>query len=244
MPLPRSWKPVRTRGLTLIGPRGDGGYVTTEAALADVDVLISFGLGDDWGFEEDFRTRTGARVDVYDHTVGWHWWPYYTLRSLYRRHFRLLTKPLSYARFIARRGVTHHRRAVGSGEGGTVSLAQIVADLPDDASLFLKMDIEGAEYSVLDDIVTHRHRFTGMAMEFHEVGRHRARIEAFVAALEGFAVVAAYPNNAYPADAAGDPRLLEMSFVRKDFLDPDAAAEPIAMPQTIAGNPPITLTFA
>ena len=241
--LPLAWKPVPSDGLTLVGPREDGGYVTTEAAIPPVDVLVSMGLGDDWRFEVDFQKRSGAQVVVYDHTVGWTSWPLYLAKSIYRRHWRNLVKPLGYARFLMRRHVRHVRSAVGDGTGGTVSLAQIVEGLPEDATLYLKMDIEGAEYPVLRDLVALRHRFTGAVMELHDIAEHRAEIGAFLAAMDDFAIVAAHPNNYYPVDADGDPRLLEISLTRRDLVNENPAAQPIKMPRTIAANPDIELHF-
>jgi hypothetical protein len=243
MVLPLAWKPVASEGLALVGPREDGGYVTTEAAIAPVDVLISMGLGDDWRFEVDFQRRSGARVVVYDHTVGWTSWPMYLAKSVYRRHWGNLVKPLGYARFLMRRHVRHVRSAVGDGTSGTVSLSQIVEDLPRDATLFLKMDIEGAEYPVLRDLVALRHRFTAMVMELHDIAEHRQDIDAFFAAMDDFAIVSAHPNNYYPVDADGDPRLLEVSLTRRDLVKENPAARPITMPQTIAANPDIELRF-
>jgi hypothetical protein len=241
--LPRAWAPVPVEDLVLVGPRGDGGYVACAAAIAPVTLLISMGLSDDWRFEEDILRRTNARVECFDHSVTPAFWFSYTMRALRHRRFGQIFRFLSYSRFFSSDKAHHRRLMIGSDGPGAVSLDTIIAPLPESETLFLKMDIEGGEYAILDQIIAARHRFTGMVMELHEVDQRRAEIAAFLEGLSDFTIVAMHPNNYFGADANGDPYLLEVSLMRNDFVKPNPSARAPVLPPTIADKPDVTLIF-
>jgi hypothetical protein len=52
-----------------IGRSQDGGYVVCTEACSDSEVLYSYGVSDDWSFEEEFSNRFGCNSFLYDHTV-------------------------------------------------------------------------------------------------------------------------------------------------------------------------------
>jgi hypothetical protein len=52
-----------------IGREEDGGYVILDEACKLTDVLYSYGVSDDWSFEEDFCNRYKCKANLYDHTV-------------------------------------------------------------------------------------------------------------------------------------------------------------------------------
>lgn len=241
--LPISWKPVPADGLVLIGPLGDGGYVASEAAMKPVRTLISMGLYDDWRFEEDFRRRTGAKVVCFDHSVTTKFWLLYTVKALLRRRFHQLSRFVRYRRFFGSPEVRHERLMVGQDAPGVVSLDTILKSIPADEPLFLKMDIEGGEYSILDQLVAARSRFTGMVMELHEIDKRRAEVERFFDAMPEFTIVAMHPNNYFPPDKNGDPLLLEVSLMRSEFVHRNPKARVPALPRTIPANPDIPLNF-
>ena len=62
--IPKFLKPKVTGDLFRIGSSNDGGYVIPKNAAADTDTLISFGLFDDWKFEEDFKNLRIAKSFV------------------------------------------------------------------------------------------------------------------------------------------------------------------------------------
>ena len=46
--------------------------------------------------------------------------------------------------------------------------------------IFLKIDIEGSEYRILDQIIAQQNLLTGMVIEFHDCDLHYRRIEKFI----------------------------------------------------------------
>ena len=214
--LPESWKPVSTAALTRLGAPHEGGYVVSSKAIDRSCILLSMGLCADWSFEADYICRTGRRVICYDHSVDKIFWAWYTLHGLVRMSRERLAKFLKYREFFSSGKAEHRRIKVGYDVPGSASLGTILRAISEE-QLFLKVDIEGSEYRVLSDIVSHAGRFTGMVMEFHDIDLHRQRISDFLACLEEFAVVNLHANNFGGIDARGNPLVIEVSLARKDY---------------------------
>lgn len=241
--LPITWEPVSASGAMLVGPKGDGGYVVVCKSMACVTLLISMGLNDDWRFEEDFNRRTGASVVCFDGSVDARFWVLHLVKSALRLHVWSMFHYLRYRRFFSRPNIRHERKMVGYDGPKCVSLETILSDVPD-RTVFLKMDIEGAEYRVLDDIVRHSHRFTAIVIEFHEVDLHRNRIDRFLGSLTDFAITALHPNNWGGVDRDGDPLVLEMTLTRLEFVTQRAHGEnAVALPQTNPKLPDVVARF-
>jgi hypothetical protein len=228
--LPASWKPVAVGPLVRVGAAHDGGYVLAEAALKETSLLLSMGLSDDWSFEEDFHARTGARILCFDGSVTRRFWIKHAILNLLHRRPRRALRFAAYRRFFARRGVEHRQQMIGYDGPGSVSLDTLMAELQGER-IFLKCDIEGWEYRIFDQIARHAARFTGIAMELHDVDLHRDRISALLERLIDFRVVDLHANNFCPADPGGDPMVLEISLVRADLVPAGATqAPPLAAP--------------
>ena len=46
--------------LIRLGKSNDGGYCIPEKSLDEANILFSFGLDDNWSFEEHFKKKSGA----------------------------------------------------------------------------------------------------------------------------------------------------------------------------------------
>ena len=75
----------------------------------------------------------------------------------------------------------------------------------------LKIDIEGAEYGILNDICGISGRLVGLVMEFHEVAERIDEIEAFMARLP-LNLCHVHCNNYGKIDDRGLPEAIELSF--------------------------------
>jgi FkbM family methyltransferase len=83
--------------------------------------------------------------------------------------------------------------------------------------IFLKIDIEGAEYRTLEDILAHEDRITGAAIEFHDIDLNRDRISRFFSSLKSLRITNVHANNFGGADANGDPLVIEVTLARAMF---------------------------
>jgi hypothetical protein len=243
--LPSSWKPTEHPGpLVRLGAANDGGYPVSPRSVERTEVLLSMGLNDDWRFEEDFRRRRpNVRILCFDHSVTGRFWAKYTLFALMKMNLGRARKVLGYRRFFRQAGVEHRRLMIGYDGPGSVSLKTILAETDSDA-IFLKCDIEGGEYRILDDVVANQHRFTAIAIEFHDLDLQRPRIDRFIRGLDRFAIVRVHANNFGGVDPSGDPLVIEMTLTRSDLIDrADPAAPAVAETPNNPAAPNIELAF-
>ncbi len=227
----RAVLPEQLRGLPgcdviRLGPAGDGGYLVAEDVLGHVEWLVGLGMSDDWRFEAHLQSLTDCRVSVYDPTVTPRFWARRAAGRLRRRLTRTLDLDvlrtndesgfLRYRRFFAHRHREHMAVRVGPGPG-EASLAHILDRYPDRA-VFVKMDIEGAEWQQLDALIERRDRIVGAAIEFHGVPERMPELLAFVAAATSWSVIGVSVNNVAGVDETATPQVVEVSFARTDLL--------------------------
>ena len=67
--IPNELKPKNHFNLVRLGKDNDGGYLICENSIKDSSCLVSFGISDDYSFEEDFRNRNNNKVLAFDPTV-------------------------------------------------------------------------------------------------------------------------------------------------------------------------------
>ena len=100
------------------------------------------GIGNDTSFEEDFVKINDCQIDAYDGTI--------------EKDVDFFTIP------------NRNLHTVNIGHGlGNKKLSDILAD--EDRNVFLKCDIEGSEYEILNELIIHSHKFSGIVIEFHDV---------------------------------------------------------------------------
>ena len=81
--IPKFLKPKVTSDLIRLGSLNDGGYVIPRNAVIDTDTLISFGLCDDWKFEEDFKNLKNCKILCFDHSVTPKFWIIRFIKNCY-----------------------------------------------------------------------------------------------------------------------------------------------------------------
>jgi hypothetical protein len=223
----RDFHPVASDSLARIGNANDGGYVVPLAAVKAADALLSFGLSHDWSFERDFKARNkGAIVHCYDHTVSLRTAFEYSIGQLPRfvvqRKASALRKTLTWVDYILffRADKTHFRQRLWRDrQSGSVTIEDAFSRLPAGCQVFVKMDIEGSEYRVLDDLLRYSRNIVSIAMEFHDVDILPDRFAALVEKIKReFHIVHIHGNNMGGATPSGFPIALEMTFLNKRFF--------------------------
>jgi len=67
-----------------LGKNYDGGYVVSKKAVLNSKNLISFGVYDDWSFENDFiKKNNKINIFLFDGTINFVFWIKYLVKSLY-----------------------------------------------------------------------------------------------------------------------------------------------------------------
>lgn len=211
------------------GNSKDGGYVLPSSVLATIDAVVSFGLSTDWSIEEDLaRANNQLTIHVYDHSVGVKSFA----RALKNATFKFLGGRTSLAELRSR--YSTYAGYKNFFVGNRIHFRERIfnrRDNPNDATIdlvfrrvvaarhvFLKMDIEGAEYRVIPQILTFSDRIDLMVVEFHDTDPSRAIFEDQVnAILDHFNIVHLHGNNIAGVAADGLPECLEITFLSKRF---------------------------
>ena len=63
-------KPDGLYKLIRVGKDNDGGYLICENSLKNSNILISFGISDDFSFERHFQTINDIDIFAYDPSVN------------------------------------------------------------------------------------------------------------------------------------------------------------------------------
>jgi len=69
--LPLSFKPKVLFDLVRIGKNNDGGYLVCKNSLKETELLISFGIGNDFSFEENFFKLKKVSIHAYDPSINY-----------------------------------------------------------------------------------------------------------------------------------------------------------------------------
>ena len=216
--LPKFLQPKSIDTLERIGGNNDGGYIIDGKNILNSDVLIGLGMSDDWSFEENFNSLNSVPTYIYDETVS--------LKKFLKKcskYIIRINKPkifihwfktvLSYIKFF-KGDKFHLKKLVGIDlSPNYLSLNTILNKLKikNFSHVFLKIDIEGWEYRLLDDLILHAGIIEGLAIEFHDADLHLNRIENFITKFP-LSLVHTHINNYSPLNTNGVPIAIECSF--------------------------------
>jgi hypothetical protein len=137
--LPKVLMPFSCNDLVRIGKDNDGGYLINLEDVNKTTTLLSFGVGEDISFERHFTAINKCPVIAYDNTVS----------NIHTDFFQ------------------NDNSHVEKNVVDDISFINTLKDLPD--NVFLKCDIDGSEYYILEDIIRNDNKFSGISMEFHSI---------------------------------------------------------------------------
>lgn len=216
--IPEVLMPYDCGGLVRLGRDFDGGYVVNQQDVEKAKGLLSFGVSYDWSFEKDFTAINDVPLVAYDGSVTLDQiWKHYWKNILRVDRFDLMREAW-YGIFFLRAffdGKKRHfeSRFVGSETKDVyIGFDAVVRKAPFD-EFFLKMDVEGSEYEMLDLLLDFAPRTIGLAIEFHEVGENLEKIIEFVSRYP-LTLVHTHINNCAPPIEKNLPQLVELSFSR------------------------------
>jgi hypothetical protein len=219
--LPKFLQPKKTDSLKRIGKNNDGGYIIDEKNIRNSDVLIGLGMSDDWSFEEDFNSINSVPTYIYDNSVDFNFFlkkcQKYVVRINKPRIFlHWLMVAFKYKKFF-RFNKFHYKKLVGFNlPPDFVSLGNILVELKRDrfSHIYLKIDIEGWEYRVLNDLILYSEIIEGLAIEFHDVDLHLDKIENFINKFS-LNLIHTHCNNYSQINENKTPLAIECTFSRE-----------------------------
>jgi len=220
------FRPYSCDELIRLGRNNDGGYLAEKISVLSADALLSYGIDHDWSFEEDFKNYNDCVIHTYDGSIG----PKFfikklkmriigTLKSPSKKYFQeskyWLKLPIRFYKFFkiikTNKGPNHYEKFIGR-EHNKVSLINTLSNLPmNKKNIFLKIDIEGSEYEILNEIIESSSLFTGLIIEFHSVQKNIEFIENFIKYFN-LKLIHIHINNYGMLENENQPSVLELSF--------------------------------
>ena len=247
--LPKEFKPKYEYDLIRLGGNFDGGYLVERNSIQNSKSLITLGLGYEWRFEKEYYNLYKKPIDCYDHTVN-----YSSVKKLSRKFLasglirifkpKYFTKKNFFKELkekifmfkdyknLFQNDVKHIVKRVGPGFGpGSegISLKDILKK-NDRLPCFIKIDIETSEYRILEELIENQEKFTGIAIEFHDVDLHLDKILKFITSLN-MTLVHIHPMN-QALTVNGTPIQIELSFAKnpKKIGETSKIPHPLDMP--------------
>ncbi|MDR2509547.1 MAG: hypothetical protein LBC77_02760 [Spirochaetaceae bacterium] len=232
--------PIELDDLVRVGNDFDGGYILSKRMIEKTKIVLSFGVNDDWTFEEDFASIKDVKIYSYDYStknlpfMSGNFEINYVL--MVYNFFRLKrSRVLHQIRYI--REQVHLLKSFKMffdekkdhffvpkfieryDDEQTTCFKTIFKELGavDDLSIFLKMDIDGVEYLCLYDLIPYLDKINGMVIEFHNLEIADMKCEELLNEFsKKFYVAHTHGNNnrklIYRTNI---PTILEMSFINK-----------------------------
>ncbi len=216
--LPSFLKPLYETDLIRLGGIADGGYIIPEKSVKMTEILYSFGLSTDWSFEEAIYKEIKPKIYCYDHTVSWK-----TFFKSFTEYPQIIFHYFKYKNFFNNKDRFHIKKRIspkGSynyshDENITEDINSII-NLAKERSIMLKIDIEGDEYRILEQIKKNSHLFNCLIIEFHNVDLHLDKISNFINKFD-LQLVHLHVNNWSMISPVDVPRALELTFSPQEF---------------------------
>lgn len=201
--------PVAVPDLIRLGGQMDGGYLVPQSAVNYSQGLLSFGLGDDFTFDQDWhRLKPQDPIHMYDASVDGN-----NIKIRVNTGVRGDINIKSEYHQFFQGNVKHWVEYIGP-ENFAEALDRIGVD-----QVFIKMDIEGSEYPLIDLFVQHHKRIVGIAMEWHDCANRDPKWKEAVDKLNThYAIVHLHGNNHVTPDAEGIFGCMELTHVRRDLV--------------------------
>lgn len=220
--------------LTRVGRNHDGGYVVPSLVLENTTFLFSGGYGNDFSFEKDFLSKSKASsVFLYDFSITMLSLISDCLRSFISAALRRSHYPISYhlrniltylqLKKTPRITLIHKKLSVveNSDKSKITDLTSAFNSIStnDQELFFCKLDIEGSEYELINELVILESRISGLVVEFHDTYSRRATFINSLHSLSGsYAVVHTHVNNYGGISIDGQPKVYEISLLNRRFL--------------------------
>ena len=246
--LPKNFKPDGLYDLIRLGSDHDGGYLVDPSTIEESKALLALGIGKNWSFEKDFLNKKTIKVHAYDYSIGIIFWLKHFIKRFMSIFIGRFTAPyhavmlfLEFRKFFNDEA-TLYLEKIGSNSNENTTLDETVSRLGK-KPFFLKADIEGYEYQILEEVIGFKDDLSGLVIEFHKVSDNREIIEQFINEID-LELIHIHPNN-NRFDEDGDPQCIELTFSKNPIKLSDVFESPNLLDQdNVPRKNPIQLRFS
>ena len=247
----KNFKPKVVGDLIRLGnKKKDGGYLISKRQIGITKVLIGLGVNYDWTFEEEFK-KSNPAIDIYcyDFSVGKFQYFKNFVLSVFnslspntyaniahkKMEASVIVQPFidvkTYFEFIKffdpkknnfffQKGISDYSSNKFITIDEMIKNIRNFDDLGDD-SVFLKMDIEGSEYDILEDVIKYSSKINGLVIEFHNSKQLWTELNFLMDELKQYyEIIHVHGNNCcgYIPNTQ-IPNLIEISLIKRHLLN-------------------------
>ena len=225
--------PYSQETLSRLGIDKDGGYVVVERLIYNSNILVSFGMGDEFSFEEDFlKKKVENKVFIFDYSINHRIYVQNIFRII-RRIFKLKRKYndllmmlntfKNFRKFINKNNVEFFSKRITNKivNKNDINLKGIfdLLSINKNEKINLKIDIEGDEYKIIDDIMVYQNQISQIVMEFHDMHTKKKEFFESVKKLQKlFTIVHLHANNYNKCNSDGFPINVEITLCRNEYI--------------------------
>jgi hypothetical protein len=242
MSISNIFKPKFTYQLQRVGKNNDGGYLVGINTIKQSKVLISYGINDDWSFEKKFyKINNKIKIMTFDNKLNF----FFLLKKLLNNFFKIFLP--SYKSFFFRSVLNifdYFFFIKNKHEQKKIIIGDTLKIIKKNSLIFFKIDIEGSEYQVLDELIKIKNKITGIVIEFHYPEKNLQKIKSFIRKIN-LKLTHIHGNNFWGINRKGNPNLLEITFEK----NPKIISKKIKFPHALdmPNNPykkDLTLNFS
>ena len=219
--LPKSFKPKFKFDLVRVGRNYDGGYLLGLKTLKNTQTLVSLGINDDWSFEKHFhKLNKCCEIVMFDDQLN--------LFFLIKKFFNYKYKNLKLrAMMNIFNYLVFFKNKIIKLRINQKKFKSIIRNYK--KNVLLKIDIEGDEYLILNEIIFFKNKFNGLIIEFHSADKNLERIKDFVKKMN-FYITNIHINNfmgfgkclipkCIEITLEKNPKILNYSFINESDLN-------------------------
>ena len=227
--LPRIFKPKFDYDIIRLGTKFDGGYLVERSSLINSKFLFSFGISTNWDFEKDFLARNNIEILAYDGSISNQYWNDLIKSKLKRfslsKAFKLIKQKKQFYNFFSNKNFVS--KNIGNSMNNSLTFTEVINE-NNFNDLFFKIDIEGSEYEILEEIIFFQKRIIGLCIEFHSCNLNIDQIISFIRSFK-LELVHIHANNYLVPTNDQFPDILELTFSK----DPKIMGEYKGLPHLL-----------
>ena len=222
--LPDKFKPNNEYELVRIGSDNDGGYLICKKSFIESNLLFSFGISDDFSFEKQFKDINNCKIIAFDPSSTNNFFIKKILIALLKldliQFVKNINNFINFLIFFVKKNFSLIKKKVAMKTNqhfNSISIKDIFNLADKSSKIFLKIDIEGSEYRILDDLINFSKNISGLTIEFHDVDLNINRILDFIKKFD-LTLVHIHPNNYSNLGIDNIPTSIELSFSKDPVI--------------------------
>ena len=226
--------PYSTETLFRLGVEKDGGYIVDKKIIDKSNILVSFGMADEYSFEIDFLKRNEKnKVYIFDYSINHKFYIKEILKNIkrilkFKRKFKDLKNILkiysNFKKFIKKDRVYFFSKKISNNitNEEDMKIAEVFQKikLETEEEITLKIDIEGDEYNIIDDVLSYEKNIAQIVMEYHDTHKKKDLFFNNVKKFQKFYnIIHIHGNNYRDFNSDGFPINIEITFCKKKYIN-------------------------